>query len=98
MPSRFRERRREGSSLNRTDEYFPEPSVRDDTWGVFGEQPVDWLMRSTLPRAASIRQALNDNLGHFPERHSRSLARKLRTAWQSHYFELIVGRYLQAVS
>jgi hypothetical protein len=95
MPSRFRERWREGSSLNRTDEYFPEPSVRDDTWGVFGEQPVDWLMRSTLPRAASIRQAMNDNLGHFPERHSRSLARKLRTAWQSHYFELIVGRYLQ---
>lgn len=78
-----------------SEEYFPEPCLRDDTWGTFGEQPVAWLTRSTLSRAASIRQALNDNLAHFPDEHARSLAKKLRAAWQSHYFELIVGRYLQ---
>jgi hypothetical protein len=76
-------------------EFFPEPTAPDETWGTLGEQPVEWLMRSTLPRAVSIRRALNDNLNRFPQAHARSLARKLRTAFQSHYFELIVGRYLQ---
>ncbi len=76
-------------------DYFPEPEERDDTWGADEENPVEWLRRSTLPRAVSIRGALNENLAHFEERHARSLAKKLRADWKSHYFELLVGRYLQ---
>ena len=77
--------------------YFPEPTDADESWGSFGEQPVEWLTRSTLPRAVSIRAALNENLSRFPDTQARRLATKLRHAWQSTYFEMIVGRYLQAM-
>lgn len=77
--------------------WFPEPSERDDTWGTEEEQPVEWLRRSTLPRAVSIRQALNENLGHFERPIARKLAKKLRENWKSHFFELLVGRWLQEV-
>ena len=75
--------------------YFPEPSEPDDTWGGFGEQPVDWFLRSTLPRARSIRASLNANLNRFPRRYALPLSRKMRAAWQSHFFELVVGCWLQ---
>src|SRR6266566_7037947 len=75
--------------------HFPEPSEPDDTWGGNEEKPVDWLTRSTLPRAASLREALNENLSRFEPKHAASLAKKLRADWKSHYFELLVGRWLQ---
>jgi hypothetical protein len=75
--------------------YFPEPDVRDDTWAEDDERPVDWLQRSTLPRAKSIRDALNENLNHFEPQHAESLAKKLRGNWKAYYFELVVGRWLQ---
>jgi hypothetical protein len=75
--------------------HFPEPTDPDDTWGADEEQPVDWLSRSTLPRARSIRDALNENLSHFEPKHAASLAKKLRSDWKSFYFELLVGRWLQ---
>jgi hypothetical protein len=77
------------------DVYFPEPDVRDDTWGKEEGQPVEWLQRSTLPRAKSIRAALNENLNQFEPKHAASLAKKLRADWKSHFFELLVGRCLQ---
>lgn len=77
--------------------HFPEPDERDDTWGRDEEQPVDWLMRSTLPRATSLRDALNENLSRFPSKHAASLAKKLRADWKSYYFELLVGRWLQEI-
>lgn len=78
-----------------SDVYFPEPDTPDDTWGEPNERPVDWLARSTLPRAKTIRAALNENLSHFEPKHAASLAKKLRADWESHYFELLVGRWLQ---
>lgn len=77
--------------------FFPEPTDEDATWGNEDEQPVEWLRRSTLPRAKSIRAALNENLSHFEPKVARSLAKKLRTDWKSNYFELIVGRWLQEI-
>lgn len=75
--------------------HFPEPAEQDDTWGQDDEQPVEWLRRSTLPRATTLREALNENLSHFEPRHAASLAKKLRADWKSHFFELLVGRWLQ---
>lgn len=77
--------------------HFPEPEVRDDTWGAENERPVDWLQRSTLPRAKSLRDALNENLSHFEPQHAESLAKKLRGNWRAYWFELVVGRWLQEV-
>lgn len=77
--------------------YFPEPDTPDPTWGQDDERPVDWLRRSTHPRAVSLRAALNENLGQFEPKHAVSLAKKLRADWKSHYFELIVGRWLQEI-
>lgn len=75
--------------------HFPEPDEPDASWGRPDEQPVDWLRRSTLPRAKTLRDALNENLSHFEPKHAASLAKKLRADWKSHYFELLVGRWLQ---
>jgi hypothetical protein len=79
------------------DPYFPEPTDDDAAWGNDDEQPVEWLRRSSLPRAKSIRKALNENLRHFEPKVARGLAKKLRTDWKSNYFELIVGRWLQEI-
>ncbi len=78
-----------------TQNYFPEPRVRDNTWGDDDERPIDWLQRSTLPRAKSIRDALNENLNHFEPQHAESLAKKLLGNWKAYHFELVVGRWLQ---
>ena len=75
--------------------HFPEPVEPDNTWRRDNERPVDWLTRSTLPRAMTLREALNENLSRFEPKHAASLAKKLRADWKSHYFELLVGRWLQ---
>ena len=75
--------------------FFPEPTAEDQTWARVDEGPGDWLARSTLPRARAIRASLNRNLSRFDPKHARSLVKRLHTDWRSHYFELVVGRYLQ---
>jgi hypothetical protein len=77
--------------------FFPEPTAPDDTPPGWDENPVDYLRRSTTPQAAAVRKFLNRALVCFPERHARSLVGKLRQDWQSFYFEIIVGRYLQVL-
>jgi hypothetical protein len=89
-------RTKQGGVIRRVAEtYFPEPDVRDDTWAADDERPVDWLQRSTLPRAKSIRDALNANLNQLEPQHAESLAKKLLGNWKAYYFELVVGRWLQ---
>lgn len=78
--------------------YFPEPAEQDGTWGVEEEGNVEWLRRSTLPRAVSIRRALNENLSRFEEPHASKLAAKLAHDWKSNYFELLAGRFLQVLA
>lgn len=77
--------------------YFPEPSTPDESAPGWDENPVDYYWRSTTPKAGAVREFLNRTLAHFPPRHARSLVGKLRQDWQSFYFEIIVGRYLQVL-
>jgi len=77
--------------------YFPEPKPPDKSPPGWNENPVDYYRRSTTPEAGAVREFLNRTLAHFPERHARSLVGKLRQDWQSFYFEIIVGRYLQVL-
>lgn len=77
--------------------YFPEPSEPDTSLPRWAENPVDYYRRSTKPGARAVRAFLNRTLAHFPPRHARSLVGKLRSDWQSFYFEMIVGRYLQVL-
>jgi hypothetical protein len=61
-----------------------------------GEGQAAWLRRSTLPRAARIRAFLNDAIEHVPGPAAVDLCRRLhRGPFQSAFFELMVGRYLQ---
>lgn len=77
--------------------YFPEPSTPDESAPGWDENPVDYYRRSTTPRAGAVREFLNRTLAHFPPKHASSLVGKLRQDWQSFYFEIIVGRYLQVL-
>ncbi len=77
--------------------YFPEPASPDETWQEWDESAVQWLTRSTQPRARAIREFLNVNLGHFLPKDAKGLAQRLNQDWQSFFFELIVGRYLQVL-
>ena len=47
--------------------WLKEPKIKDDTWGKKGEHALDWLQRSTLPRAKQSRQFLNYNLSKLPD-------------------------------
>ena len=40
---------------------------------------------------------MNHSLAHFPPAAAHHLAAKLRHDWQAHYFEIVVGRYLQVL-
>jgi hypothetical protein len=77
--------------------YFPEPNVEGASWADGGENAHDWLLRSTLPRGAAIREFLNRSLSQFPPEAAASLAKRLRNDWQAHWFEIVVGRYLQVL-
>jgi hypothetical protein len=77
--------------------FFPDPSVADESAPAWDEPVTDYLLRSTSARAAGIRDFLNAALGHFEPRHARSLAKRLRSDFQGHFFEIIVGRYLQVL-
>src|SRR5215467_13807354 len=75
--------------------WLPEPTVPDETYGQRREQPIDWLMRSTLPRAKEARRFINEHLSKMPMDAQQSIFQGLRTRWQSAFFELIVALILQ---
>lgn len=75
--------------------WLPEPSAIDDTWGHRGEQPLEWLARSTLPRAKAIRRFLNENISKLPEETQAGLIKGLQHRFKSAFFELVVARSLQ---
>jgi hypothetical protein len=77
--------------------YFPEPDPPDLTRPRWGEKVLDWYARSSRPEAGEVRKFLNRTLPHFPPNIARGYIGKLRSDWRSHYFELIVGRYLQVL-
>jgi len=77
--------------------YFPEPTPPGESWQEWDETAVNWLARSTQPRARAIREFLNVNLGYFSPKHAKRLAQKLSQDWQPFFFEIVVGRYLQVL-
>jgi len=77
--------------------YFPEPTSPDESWPGWDETAVEWCRRSTHLRAKAVRELLNRSLAHFPPKHARSLAKRLNQNWQSFFFEIVVGRYLQVL-
>jgi len=78
-------------------DYFPEPTTPDESWQEWDETAFQWLTRSTQPRARAIREFLNVNLGYFSTKDAKSLAQRLNQDWQSFFFEIVVGRYLQVL-
>lgn len=77
--------------------FFPEPAEPDETRPTWDETAIDYLSRSSTPKAVALREFLNRSLLRFPRGHSNSLARRLRHDWQAHFFEIVVGRYLQVL-
>lgn len=75
--------------------WFLEPSTVDDSWGRRGEQPLDWLARSTLPRARAMRRFLNENISKIPADAQSNIVNALSHRYKSAFFELIVARTLQ---
>ncbi len=75
--------------------WLPEPSIVDDSSARRGEHTLDWLARSTLPRAKACRRFLNENLAAIPQEHQPRLFHDLRVRWKSAFFELMVLRTLQ---
>jgi hypothetical protein len=75
--------------------WFPEPSTVDDSWGRRGEQPVEWLARSTLTRARAMRRFLNENISKIPVDTQSKIFDALHHRYKSAFFELIVARTLQ---
>jgi hypothetical protein len=86
----------EKSSIKSID-YFPEPATPDESTQGWDETSVQWLVRSTQPTARAVREFLNRSLACFAPKHARSLAKKLHADFQSHFFEVVVGRYLQVL-
>jgi hypothetical protein len=64
---------------------------------MWSETPVDYLSRSTTSYAQALREFLNRSLLYFPRGHANSLAKRLKHDWQAHFFEIVVGRYLQVL-
>ena len=81
--------------------HFPEPEVPDLRWARYGDtdRQLDWLVRSTLPRASRIREFLNRALDALPDDAADNLAHRLRydPPFGRVFFELVVGRFLQVL-
>lgn len=77
--------------------WIKEPSTLDDTWANDGEHTLNWLNRSTLPRAKAMREFLNYNLSKLPIEIAESMFSNLSNRFHSAFFELILGRLLQEV-
>ena len=74
---------------------FPEPVAVDDTWATYRESTVDWLQRSTRPRAQKVRRFLNENIARLPETVQASFFHAIRSRWHSGLSELVVARTIQ---
>jgi hypothetical protein len=77
--------------------FFPEPQLPDLTWAASGQSTVDWITRSTLPRAREVRHFLNHNLEALPPHQQEPFAHNLRSRWDTALFELVVARLLQGL-
>src|SRR5438067_162316 len=75
--------------------WFPEPLFVDDTYGDRAEHTLDWLARSTVPRATACRHFLTEHISKLPVQNQSDLVHDLRPKWHSTFFELIVARILQ---
>src|SRR5690349_20410370 len=75
--------------------WLSEQTTRDDTYASQREHSLDWLARSTLPRAREARRFLNQDLQMIPTDAQMPLFRALWNRWDSAFFELIVIRTLQ---
>ena len=75
--------------------WFPEPLLLDDTFGDRAEHTLDWLARSTVPRAKACRRFLNEHIAKLPALSQSNFVHDLREKWHSTFFELIVARILQ---
>jgi hypothetical protein len=75
--------------------WFPEPLLLDDTYQERAEHAVDWLARSTVPRAKACRRFLNEHIAKLPVLNQSNFVHDLREKWHSTFFELIVARILQ---
>lgn len=86
-----------GRNGNASNESFPEPTERDDTYANRLESTPAWLARSTLDLAKECRSFLNTNLAALPEHCHEGIAHRLKTNmhFQSAFFELVVARTLQ---
>lgn len=78
-----------------TNPCFPEPVESDDTWADHGETLVEWIQRSTLPRAAEVRRFVNANLDRLPSAYREGYCHALRVRWNSALFELVLARMVQ---
>jgi phenylpyruvate tautomerase PptA (4-oxalocrotonate tautomerase family) len=77
---------------------FPEPEVDDPTPGAAGEPTWRFLARSTWTRAVELRRFYNENLATLSPAIAARLCRGLRRGpSQASHFELVVGRFLQAL-
>jgi hypothetical protein len=74
-----------------------EPTVPDDTLARRGEHTLDWLARSTHPRAKEVRRFLNESLSVLPANADSIFLRAFRERWASSLFEIIVYRMLHVI-
>jgi hypothetical protein len=77
--------------------YIPEPDVPDQRMPRWAEKPLDYYRRSATREAREVPRFLNRTHNHSPPKVARGYLGKLRSDWRSHYFELMVGRYLQVL-
>jgi hypothetical protein len=75
--------------------WFPEPLLVDDTYQDRAEHTLDWLARSTVPRAKACRRFLNEHIAKLPVLNQSNIVHDLRAKWHSTFVELIVARILQ---
>jgi hypothetical protein len=80
-----------------SEDWFPEPVTKDDTYAGRLESTPSWLARSTLDLASECRTFLNRNLSALPEGCQRGIGQRLKTDqhYRSAFFELVVARTLQ---
>jgi hypothetical protein len=82
-----------------SNDWFPEPTQRDDTYADRLESTPSWLARSTLHLAKECRSFLNRNLAALPKECQEGIVQRLKTDihHRSAFFELVVARTLQAL-
>lgn len=83
------------SSNVSTPSWLSEPMIIDETFAKRGEHTLDWLARSTVPRAREARVFLKKNIQKLPLLLQENIIKSARSRWESVFFEIIVARVLQ---